>query len=492
MQRSPDVRTTEDVRAIDATYRPFPAFGEWLGFKLDSARWRRYTTGLEQYRKTVSSGVLAKAQNIVRRAAAVDTGALEGLYEVDRGFTFTVATEAAFWQARIDEKGEQVRGYIEAQLDAYEYILNLATGETPISEAAVRSLHEIICRNQETFTAVTEIGPQPIKLRKGDYKTSPNHVRDRNGNVHAYAPVDVTSSEMHRLCQELRSDAFLSAHPALQAAYAHYSFVLIHPFADGNGRVARALASVFTYRAQSVPLLILAEKRDEYLDALAEADQGRPQSFVEFVLERTLDSVQLVEESIRAALSQSSRISLRNLQQLNQTRSGYTHMEIDGAATDLIQRFRSVADDKIKENLHGQESIVGGEITQLANTYYKVLPNGYRITKPSRRGHDIGGIAIRLTTLTLPNNVSAERSYGVVVPVDSGLDDDIIIQTAEFQQRVSNVENTPAFEVRISELLPKLSAATQMRIDIFVQGIVDETLAELEQKAREALGKSDV
>lgn len=228
MPRSSELENI-DLRAVDSAYKPFPAFEEWLAFKVDSVRWQRYTTELEQRRKTASPEVLEKAQNIVRRAAAVDTGALEGLYEVDRGFTFTVATEAAFWQVRIDEKGEQVRGHIEAQLEAYEYILNLATGETPISEASIRSLHEIICRNQENYMAVTEIGPQPIRLRKGAYKTSPNHVRDRNGNIHAYAPVDVTSSEMHRLCQELRSDTFAGAHPALQAAYAHYSFVLIHP-----------------------------------------------------------------------------------------------------------------------------------------------------------------------------------------------------------------------------------------------------------------------
>jgi Fic family protein len=55
---------------------------------------------------------------------------------------------------------------------------------------------------------------------------------------------------------------------------AHYAFVAIHPFADGNGRVARALASVFTYRAYSVPVLILAESRNDYLTNLEAADRS--------------------------------------------------------------------------------------------------------------------------------------------------------------------------------------------------------------------------
>ena len=474
-----------DPRAVDSAYKPFPAFEEWLAFKVDSVRWQRYTTELEQRRKTASREVLEKAQSIVRRAAAVDTGALEGLYEVDRGFTFTVATEAAFWQVKLDEKGEQVRGYIEAQLEAYEYILNLATGETPISEASIRSLHEIICRNQETFMAVTEIGPQAVRLPKGVYKASPNHVRDRNGNIHAYAPVDVTSSEMHRLCRELRSEAFINAHPALQAAYAHYAFVLIHPFADGNGRVARALASVYSYKAQYVPLLILAEKRDEYLDTLGEADRGRPQSFVSFVSERILDSIQLVEESIRAALPVASEQSLQSLQRLNQTQSGYTHTEIDKAASSLLSELATRLSKKFKETATQNGDVLDAGAAKTYGHFSFVYDN--------YRGISNGENAVQVLaqTKTLPQNASVTKSYGVSVPVDSGLYDDIVIQTADYAPgRLSN-QNSAVFETRVSELLPQLSAVTQMRLDIFVERIIDEVFEELAQKARKGLGRAD-
>lgn len=483
--QNPSNELLNDSYAVDASYRPFPPFSEWLGFNVDAVRWQRYTTGLEQRRQTASKDVLEKAQNIVRRAAAVDTGALEGLYEVDRGFTFTVATEAAFWQARVDEKGEQVRGYIEAQLEAYEYILNLATGETPVSEAAIRSLHEIICRSQETYTAVTEIGPQAIRLRKGQYKTSPNHVRDRDGNVHAYAPVGVTPSEMHRLCQELRSETFVRAHPALQAAYAHYSFVLVHPFADGNGRVARALASAFTYRAQYVPLLILAEKRDDYLDALSEADKGRPQSFVDFISERVLDSIQLVEESIRAALPVASEQSLQRLQRLNQTQSGYTHVEIDKAASSLLGEMSARLSKKLKAAAAESGNVLTADASKTSG-WFSFVYDHYRGI-----GNGENAIRVSASTKTLPQNASINRNYGVSVPVDSGLNDDIVIQTADYPPGQSNAKNVAVFETRVSELLPQLSAVTQMRLDIFVQRIVDEALAELEQKAREGLGQAD-
>src|SRR5439155_26847782 len=139
------------------------------------------------------------------------------------------------------------------------------------------------------YRVMTAVGPQEQVLPKGQYKLLPNHVRARDGSDHSYAPVDVTPAEMSRFVSELRSEAFLAAHPLVQAAYAHYCFVVIHPFADGNGRVARALASAFTYRAVSMPIVILSEQRDAYLKSLERADIGDYQAFIDFMLARALD-----------------------------------------------------------------------------------------------------------------------------------------------------------------------------------------------------------
>jgi Fic family protein len=53
---------------------------------------------------------------------------------------------------------------------------------------------------------------------------------------------------MARLVAELGSERFIKAHPIAQASYTHYCLAAIHPFADGNGRVARAVASTYLYR----------------------------------------------------------------------------------------------------------------------------------------------------------------------------------------------------------------------------------------------------
>ncbi len=52
------------------------------------------------------------------RSAAIETGAIEGLYTTPRGVTLTVAMQGATWQASLHEIGPDVQGHFEAQLAA--------------------------------------------------------------------------------------------------------------------------------------------------------------------------------------------------------------------------------------------------------------------------------------------------------------------------------------------------------------------------------------
>jgi len=80
-------------------------------------------------------------------------------------------------------------------------------------------------------------------------------------------------------------------HPLIMAAVFHYEFVFIHPFADGNGRMARLWHTVILYRwrniFESVPLESQIEKyQQEYYDAIAKCHvNGNSDYFIEFMLE---------------------------------------------------------------------------------------------------------------------------------------------------------------------------------------------------------------
>jgi fido (protein-threonine AMPylation protein) len=61
----------------------------------------------------------------------------------------------------------------------------------------------------------------------------------------------------------------------------HYRFVHIHPFVDGNGRVARELLNFILERNGYPPMIIEIGEREEYLKRLKTADEGDPRPFIE-------------------------------------------------------------------------------------------------------------------------------------------------------------------------------------------------------------------
>src|SRR3954451_10276787 len=286
----------------DRLYQGFPDFSAWGPLPPEDVDlWSRFAASLAERRREASPETLKAAVEVAVRAAALDTGAIEGLYPTDRGFTMTVAVQGLAWQQMVEERGAGVRELFEAQLAAYELVLDAVTQKLPITEAWIRSLHETLCAPQKTYRVLTEVGWQEQNLPKGQYKTRPNHVSLTDGTYHAYAPVDRVPDEMHRLLEQIRTPEFEAAHPVLQASYIHYAFVVIHPFADGNGRVARALASVFFYRAESIPLVIFSNQRPLYLDGLAMADQGDHRAVISFFRDRGIDTMQLIAESLMTA-----------------------------------------------------------------------------------------------------------------------------------------------------------------------------------------------
>jgi Fic family protein len=459
-----------DPRQVDARYQPFPPFEEWANAVVDALRWETFTAEVDRRREVATPEVLKRAQEIVERAAAIDTGAIEGLYEVDRGFTFSVAKQAAAWEAMIDEKGAGVRALFESQLAGYDFVMDLATRSTPVTEAWIRQLHAEMCRSQDTYLVQTPKGPQEQELPKGEYKLLSNHVRGRDGEIHAYAPVDLTPEEVHRFCQELGSEAFQSAHPVLQASYAHYAFVVIHPFADGNGRVARALASIYTYRSHSVPLLILADTRGEYTSALEAADKGNFQPFVDFMLERALDGIQMVKESMDAATAPKAEEAIVNLQRLYVTKGGYTHEEIDRAGNLLFDAFRRELEKAIAKypfTDYGSSSIQDGS----GDPNIPVLDERYRFPISKRRA-----LGLSLSSKA-PAAAQINREFRLEVPKDANEQAGPIVR---------NPQTSDVFQARVEEVMPATNTAVQMRLSMFMEGVLGEAFEDLQRQAEAA------
>jgi Fic family protein len=124
----------------DGIYKPFPSFGEWDLSGFDASDFDRYAGLLAAAKKSATPAALDAAMTATARYAAVDTNAIEGLYSVDRGFTRTVATQAAAWEAVMAARGPRVRPAFDDALGAYEYVLDAATESVEISELWIKEL----------------------------------------------------------------------------------------------------------------------------------------------------------------------------------------------------------------------------------------------------------------------------------------------------------------------------------------------------------------
>lgn len=113
-------------------------------------------------------------------------------------------------------------------------------------------------------------------------------------------PARFVPGQMQDLFHWMKSNRNI-VHPLILAAVFHYEFVFIHPFADGNGRMARLWHTVILSKWKSVfeyiPLESQIEKfQDGYYEAIAECHiDGNSTRFIEFILEQ----IDLVLDEIR-------------------------------------------------------------------------------------------------------------------------------------------------------------------------------------------------
>lgn len=85
-----------------------------------------------------------------------------------------------------------------------------------------------------------------------------------------------------------------TAHPIEKAAIFHYKFVAIHPFDDGNGRLARLLMNLILMKDGYMPCIIKNSHRLKCLNRLNEMNKsGKYNGFVKFVAEELFGSMEI-------------------------------------------------------------------------------------------------------------------------------------------------------------------------------------------------------
>jgi Fic family protein len=152
--------------------------------------------------------------------------------------------------------------------NAMTYVLQLANDpHFRYSEGLIRSLHFMMIQHE-------------LQKNPGRYRPGQIFVRDERKQQNVYSGPDAES--VPELMQQLIGS--LNAPPGvpamIRAAMGHLNLVMIHPFSDGNGRMARCLQTLILAREQIIePTFCSIEEylgrfTQEYYDVLAEVGRG--------------------------------------------------------------------------------------------------------------------------------------------------------------------------------------------------------------------------
>jgi len=164
--------------------------------------------------------------------------------------------ETVYYTAKIEgnpldiRAAEKLREYQNAKpkVDSEQELVNLykvmdfihdiaGKRDVPIDEKVIKQIHAFVVR---------DIASQGSP---GMYKLEQNEIINNTTGEHIFLPA--TPTDAPRLMGELSAwlgQRRLAVHPVITAGIAHLELVAIHPFGNGNGRTARALADLILWR----------------------------------------------------------------------------------------------------------------------------------------------------------------------------------------------------------------------------------------------------
>ncbi|MFE9185954.1 Fic family protein [Micromonospora haikouensis] len=300
----------------------------------------------QNLRRATAEEVEAARKRSLRRHA-IETGIIERLYDLDWGVTQALVAEGLTLDvaAGEGELTEDTLAVIQDQYTALEYLAEAARGDCQLSLHFIRELHALVTRHQLTYDAQDQFGRVArVALPHGEWKRQPNSVIREDGVRIHFAPPEHVQTEMELLLSRYEE---LSAvvHPIVRAAWLHHRFIRIHPFADGNGRVARALSLLVLLQAHYAPLVVDRRQRGDYIGALDRANEGDIRPLVRFF-------ARLERNALTSALTGT--------------------MEVTAAGTGAVDVARAYA-ERLRSLVGGRNDVQGRQAAGLANDLHARL-----------------------------------------------------------------------------------------------------------------------
>ena len=197
------------------------------------------------------------------------------------GNTLTLQETKLVLEEGITIGGKSLREHLEATnlAEAYDLIESIAKDKREIDHTTVQQIHEVVVRG--------------IKVDAGKYRVHNVRITGATKTPPDFSKVTRMMDDLIAFLNLNLQDKEKKEHPVKTAAFMHHKLVEIHPFTDGNGRVARLLTNLFLVKEGYPPIVLRKEERGKYYRFLRLVDGGNLEPFANFIAKSVDESLTL-------------------------------------------------------------------------------------------------------------------------------------------------------------------------------------------------------
>ncbi|CAM6084453.1 unnamed protein product [Calypogeia fissa] len=217
------------------------------------------------------------------RHAAIASNVLEGVFALEgrswpllvkRGF-YMNSIEGISRTSRILQKKKivDILGNTNACLN---FLKPTILDSARYDDKMIRNIHSLLLKGDNVNEEEDEDGEKWVSyVARGEYRRVACFASHPSRKIESrFCPWLLIEKEMDWYIQEARKLLESSAvDPFLACAWLQRTFLRIHPFADGNGRVARIISSVPLLKAGLPPVFVSSARKASYFEKLIEADK---------------------------------------------------------------------------------------------------------------------------------------------------------------------------------------------------------------------------
>jgi len=235
--------------------------------------------------RPLSPDLVTRLHEEIRLRHTYNSNAIEGN-------TLTLSETKLVLEEGITIGGKSLREHLEATNNAqgYDLIVRLAGEKAPINHVTIQQIHEIVTRG--------------ILEDAGRYRTRNVRITGASKSPADWSRIVREMDTLLAALEEPDSDVVATS------VFLHHRFVAIHPFTDGNGRVARLLTNLYLRRHGYPPVILDKSDRQKYYRALHDADNGDLAPFTRFLARAVSDSL---SHCIAVAGGEAALVPLRDL-----------------------------------------------------------------------------------------------------------------------------------------------------------------------------------